>query len=70
MVMSAQRDELHQLIEQLPDQRVPLALADVRRLLEPSLDVAWPPPWFGAASGSRRDIGRRHDDLLAEGFGR
>jgi hypothetical protein len=33
-------------------------------------NVPWPPDWFAMGEGSRTDLGRSHDDVLAEGFGR
>jgi len=68
--MSATRDELHRLVDDLPDARVPAALADVRRYLAAAVDGTWPPPWFGAATAGRNDTAARADDLLDEGFGR
>jgi hypothetical protein len=67
--MSADRDELRRLVDQLPDERVPAVLAEARRQLPVSAPGAWPPTWFAAIEASRTDTGRRHDDLLAEGFG-
>ena len=67
---SAEREELRQLVEQLPDSQLPGALADVRRHLTVQTRREWPPPWFGAATGRRTDTARRADDMLAEGFGR
>ena len=67
---SKERDELRQLVEQLPDSQLPGALADVRRHLPGGRTERWPPPWFGAATAARTDTARRVDDLLAEGFGR
>jgi hypothetical protein len=67
--VSAERDELRRLIEQLPDERVPAALEDVRRRLTPVSARARPPAWFGAGEADRHDLARRHDDLLADGFG-
>lgn len=68
--MSAERDELKRLIEELPDERVPAALAEVRRLREPQAVPAWPPAWFSSFASGRHDLGSNHDDLLADGFGR
>ncbi len=33
-------------------------------------DVEGPSSWFGSFASGRDDLGRNHDDLLAEGFGR
>jgi hypothetical protein len=66
----SERDELRRLVEELPDEQVQAALADVRRRLMPVPRGSWPPAWFGSFSDERTDLGARHDDLLAEGFGR
>lgn len=68
--MSAERDELKRLVEELPDDRVPAVLAEARRQHEPPPAAEWPPSWFGSFSSGRTDLGRNHEDLLAEGFGR
>jgi hypothetical protein len=68
--MSFERDELRELIEELPDDQVPGALADIRRLLSPRPVGEWPPTWVGAIVAGRSDVARNHEDLLAEGFGR
>jgi hypothetical protein len=68
--VSAERDELRRLVEGLPDDRLPAVLAEARRQAKPEAETPWPPSWFGSIVTDRTDIGRRHDDLLAEGFGR
>jgi len=67
--MSADREELRRLVEELPDERVTAVLAEARRQLIPHGVPAWPPAWFGAIEADRTDIGRNHDDALGEGFG-
>lgn len=67
--VSAERDELKRLVEELPDERVPAGLAEARRQDRPEPAGEWPPAWFGSFASGRSDLGRRHDDLLAEGFG-
>ncbi len=69
-LMSAERDELRRLVEDLPDERVPAVLAEVRRQHEQQPADAWPPSWFASFASGRHDLGSNHDDLLAEGFGR
>jgi hypothetical protein len=70
-VVSADRDELRRLVDDLPDAQVPAALEDVRRHLASTDGFgAWPPPWFGSASASRSDVAGRSEELLADGFGR
>lgn len=69
--MSADREELRRLVEELPDDEVPAALDDLRRHLKPvDRKRAWPPAWFGAAKSSRADVAARSEELLADGFGR
>jgi hypothetical protein len=70
LVMTAARDELHRLVEQLPEDQVSAALIEVRRLADAAESSPWPPPWFGAITAGRADISERVDELLAEGFGR
>jgi hypothetical protein len=67
--MSADRDELRRLVDELPEREVPAVLAEVRRRahLEPALE--WPPAFFASFSSGRPNLGAHHDDLLAESFG-
>ena len=46
-----------------------VVLTEVRHLLEPIESRPWPPVFFGAGRGSRRDVAARLDDTLDEGFG-
>jgi hypothetical protein len=68
--MSAERDELKRLVEDLPDEQVPAALAAIRRQHEQRSGTTWPPSWFASFASGRPDLGSNHDDVLAEGFGR
>ena len=68
--MTAARDELRRLVEQLSDEQVPTALAEVQRLAVSAESAQWPPPWFGAVTSKRSDTSERVDELLADGFGR
>jgi hypothetical protein len=71
--VSGERDELRRLVEELPDEQLPAVLSEVRRRLQPvenPVEVAWPPSWFGAISSGGSDLGRNHEHVLAEGFGR
>jgi hypothetical protein len=67
--MSAQREELLRLVEELPEEEVPAVLDDVRRHLRAIQDKPWPPRWFGAGESQTTDADRS-EDLLDEGFGR
>jgi hypothetical protein len=68
--MSVQREELHRLVEELPEEDVPAVLDDVRRHLHVVQGRPWPPAWFGAAESQTTDVAERSEDLLGEGFGR
>jgi hypothetical protein len=68
--MTAARDELRCLVEQLPEGQVPAALAEVQRLAAAGEAPDWPPPWFGKITATRSDTSERVDEVLAEGFGR
>jgi hypothetical protein len=67
--MTAARDELHRLVEQLPEEQVSAALIEVQRLASAPDTSPWPPRWFGAITAGRTDASARVDELLAEGFG-
>lgn len=69
--MTANRDELIHMIEDLPDDQVSAVLADVRRLITTEPDGEWPPRFFGIGESKdgRTDNARRVDEVLAEGFG-
>jgi hypothetical protein len=68
--MSVQREELLRLVEELPEDEVPVVLDDVRRHLRAVRERAWPPAWFGASEGRTTDLAARSEDLLGDGFGR
>ncbi|CAM3980514.1 hypothetical protein NORO109296_15900 [Nocardiopsis rhodophaea] len=65
--MSTPREELAQLVEELPESEVSTVLATVRAQL--ALAGSWPPAWFGAAETGETDVSGRVDEILAEGFG-
>jgi len=72
-IMSERRDELHHLIDSLPEEQVEQVLADVRRRAQPrNLPSERAFAWIGAgpANNGRNDNAKRVDELLAEGFGR
>ena len=69
-IMSAARDELRELVEQLPDDEVPAVLADVRRHVAQGTGRPWPPAFFGAGRAGRSDVAERSEEILDEGFGR
>ena len=68
--MGAERDreELVQLVEQLPDEEVPVTLAELRPRLGGVR--SWPPRWFGIEPGDGSRVGANSEDILSEGFGR
>ena len=67
--MSAQREELLRLVEELPEEEVPAVLDAVRRRLRAVKDRTWPPAWFGAGQGRTSDVATRSGELLEDGFG-
>jgi hypothetical protein len=77
--MSTPREELHALIDELPDEAAAELVPDMREILKHRLEVRrrraaeprpWPPSWFGAGQGSRPDIAQRSEDILRDEFGR
>lgn len=69
--VSTPRDELRQLVEQLPDEQVPAAVSELKaRLTAVGRERAWPPAWFAVAEGSAPDVSERIEEILAEGLGR
>jgi hypothetical protein len=68
--MSAERDELRELVEQLPEEEVPAALAEVRRHMSSAGERRWPPAFFGAGRAERGAVAARSEEILGEGFGR
>ena len=68
--VSADRSDLVRLAEQIPDDEVPGAIADLRRRLRPVGERSWPPSWFSIAEGDGTAVGARSEEILAEGFGR
>jgi hypothetical protein len=69
-VMTDARDELHRLVERLPEDQVSAALIEVQRLAAAVESPPWPAAWFGMITAGRADVSERVDELLAEGFGR
>lgn len=71
-VMSVDRSELHELIDELPDEQVASAADELRRRLrKPAVDRPWPPKWFGMIDDPDipEDLAENVDKYLAEGFG-
>jgi hypothetical protein len=72
--MTVDRHELHDLIDELPEDQAALVMADVRRrLAKPKPEGTWPPEFFGIIDGGEvpTDLARNVDDFLAaSGFGR
>jgi hypothetical protein len=58
------------LVQDLPEDQVPQALAEVRRHLQPVKERPWPPAFFAIAPGDGKSIADEADELLREGFGR
>ena len=68
--VSAERDELRELVEHLPEDQVPAVLSEARRHLAEASSRSWPPAFFGAGSAGRGDVAERAEELLDDGFGR
>lgn len=68
--VSAERDELRELVERLPEEQVPAVLSAARRHLAGEPSRPWPPAFFGAGRAGRGDVAERSEELLGEGFGR
>lgn len=68
--MSAERDELRELVERLHDEQVLAVLTEARRHLTSASERPWPPAFFAAGRASRSDVAARSEELLDEGFGR
>jgi hypothetical protein len=70
--MTADRHELHDLVDELPEDQIALVIADVRRrLAHEKRERPWPPRFFGigVSKDGRTDNARRVDQILAQGFG-
>lgn len=68
--MSADRNELHELIDELPEDQVGPLVDDLRRRLRSNAPRGqWPPEWFGAVDDPEvpRDLARNADKYLAAG---
>lgn len=68
--MSVERDELHRLVDELPEGQIPLAVADIQQHGRTAAARAWPPSWFGAAEETHTNTAANVDEFLREGFGR
>ncbi len=78
--MSTPREELHALIDSLPDGAAADLLPELRLLkLQAESEVdpettsgggEWPPAWFGAIEGSSPDLSERIDEILGAELGR
>lgn len=79
--VSAPREELHRLVDDLPDEAVLAVLADLRVRTEAVLaylrvetvrtaDRPWPPSWFGAARARDPEFSNRVDEILGDELGR
>jgi hypothetical protein len=77
--MSTPREELHAMIDELPEAAAAELVPDMRAILRHRMEVhrrssaesrPWPPSWFGAAPGSSPDVARRSEEILRDEFGR
>ncbi len=69
LIVSTQRDQLHRLIDELPEEQVADALALLRARRSRGRR-GWPPRWFGAVQAGRSDTAQRAEEILRDGFGR
>lgn len=70
--MTADRHELHELVDALPDDQVAGVLAEVRRRMpRAGGERPWPPAFFGMGvdKDGRTDLSESVDEILAGGFG-
>jgi len=65
--VTAERHKLHVLVDELPEDQVAAALADVRRRLPRNDGRAWSPEFFGIVDGTDlpADLATHTDDYLA-----
>ena len=68
--MSAWREELLRLVEDLPETDVPAVLDDVRRHLRAVKNKSWPPSLVRRRAGRCPHLTARSEDLLDDGSGR
>jgi hypothetical protein len=77
--MSTPREDLHALIDELPDEAAAELVPDIREILRHRMMMRrrrateprpWPPKWFGAGTGSRSNIAHCSEELLRDELGR
>ena len=71
IAMTADRHELHELVDALPDAPDARVLADVRRRVPATPgERPWPPAFFGTGvdKDGRTDLSASVDEILAGGF--
>jgi len=66
--MSAEREELRQLILDLPEEEVPTVLGALWPRLRAGKNRARPPAWFGAAQRHTSDAAARTEERLQDRF--
>lgn len=67
------KERLHQLVDELPDEKAPRALALLESVTGSSRELGRRrvvPSSLGAGASARTDVSERVDEILAEGFGR
>jgi len=67
--MSAESEELRQLIQDLPEVEVPGAPSALWPRLRAGKNRASPPAWFGAAQGHTSGAAARTEERLQDRFG-
>jgi hypothetical protein len=71
MTETLERTRLRAIVDELPDDVVPLVLANAEIHLDQPGEAVWPPAFFasGPSNDGRTDTSERVDEILAEGFG-
>jgi hypothetical protein len=67
--MTAPREELVRLVEELPDNQVPAVLDIVHRHRRAAENWPWPPAWFAARETRTTDVAARSAGQLGGSFG-
>lgn len=67
--MIVECSELVRLVEQIFDDELLGAIADLCRRLYLVGECFWLPVWFGIVEGDGIVVGARSEDILGEGFG-
>ncbi|GAA1668782.1 hypothetical protein GCM10009745_09010 [Kribbella yunnanensis] len=76
--MSTPKEDLHALVDEIPDDAAAELLPDVSAIVRRRLELrrrnagghrSWPPSWFAAGAGSSPDVAARSEEILRDEFG-